>query len=326
VSGIPATYREAVALALADEMEADPDVFCLGEDIGAAGGVFKTTVGLFERFGPDRVRDTPISEQAIVGAALGAALTGLRPVAELMFADFAGVGFDQIANQLAKFRYMSGGQTTVPVTIRMAGGAGLGFAAQHSQTAENWFLNVPGLMVCAPATPADAYGLLRSAIRNDNPVIVLEHKALYANKGEVEPGVMVPLGVAEVVRVGDTVTVAAPQQMRHRTIAAADDLAAEGVEVEMIDPRTLAPIDMETIAESVRKTGRLVCVQESPAAGSWGATVIAHIVEHAFDALDAPPALIAADHTPIPYSGSLEDLWMPTEERIADGIRRVAAL
>jgi pyruvate/2-oxoglutarate/acetoin dehydrogenase E1 component len=325
MSGIPVTYREAVALALADEMEADPDVFCLGEDIGAAGGVFKTTVGLFERFGPDRVRDTPISEQAIVGAALGAALTGLRPVAELMFADFAGVGFDQIANQLAKYRYMSGGQATVPVTIRMACGAGLGFAAQHSQTAENWFLNVPGLIVCVPATPADAYGLLRSAIREDNPVIVLEHKALYAEKGEVEPGRMVPLGAAEIVREGDAITVVAAQQMRHRSLAVADRLSEEGVRIEVIDPRTVSPLDMETIVASVRKTGRLVCVQESPAAGSWGATVIAWVVQHAFDALDAPPALIASDDTPIPYAGPLEDLWMPTEERIVEGIRRVAA-
>jgi len=325
MSGIPVTYREAVALALADEMEADPDVFCLGEDIGAAGGVFKTTVGLFERFGPDRVRDTPISEQAIVGAALGAALTGLRPVAELMFADFAGVGFDQIANQLAKYRYMSGGQATVPVTIRMACGAGLGFAAQHSQTAENWFLNVPGLIVCVPATPADLYGLLRSAVRDDNPVIVLEHKALYAEKGEVEQGLMVPLGVAEVVREGDAITVVAAQQMRHRSLAAADRLNEEGVQIEVIDPRTVSPLDMETIVASVRKTGRLVCVQESPAAGSWGGTVVAWVVQHAFDALDAPPALIASDDTPIPYAGPLEDLWMPTEERIVEGIRRAAA-
>lgn len=325
MSDVPVTYREAVALALADEMAADPDVFCLGEDIGAAGGVFKTTVGLFERFGPDRVRDTPISEQAIVGAALGAALTGLRPVAELMFADFAGVGFDQIANQLAKYRYMSGGQSSVPVTIRMACGAGLGFAAQHSQTAENWFLNVPGLKVAVPATAGDVYGLLRSAIRDDNPVIVLEHKALYADKGAVEPGVLMPLGVAEIVREGDAVTVVAPQQMLHRSLEAAEELVAEGLEVEVIDPRTLAPLDMETIAASVRKTGRLVCVQESPAAASWGATVIAHIAEHAFDMLDAPPLLIAADDTPIPYAGVLEDLWMPTEERIADGIRRVIA-
>lgn len=326
MSDILATYREAVALALADEMEADPNVFCLGEDIGAAGGVFKTTVGLFERFGPERVRDTPISEQAIVGAALGAALTGLRPVAELMFADFAGVGFDQIANQLAKYRYMSGGQSSVPVTIRMACGAGLGFAAQHSQTAENWFLNVPGLKVTVPATAGDVYGLLRSAIRDDNPVIVLEHKALYADKGAVESGALVPIGVAEIVREGDAVTVVAAQQMRHRSVEAAEELAAERVEVEVIDPRTLAPLDVETIAESVRKTGRLVCVQESPAAGSWGATVIAHIAEHAFDTLDAPPLLIAADDTPIPYAGPLEDLWMPSRERIAEEIRRVAAL
>jgi pyruvate/2-oxoglutarate/acetoin dehydrogenase E1 component len=325
MSGIPTTYRDAVALALADEMDADPSVFCLGEDIGAAGGVFKTTVGLFERFGPDRVRDTPISEQAIVGAALGAALTGLRPVAELMFADFAGVGFDQIANQLAKYRYMSGGQAAVPVTVRMACGAGLGFAAQHSQTAESWFLNVPGLKVAVPATAGDAYGLLRTAIRDDNAVVVLEHKALYAEKGEVEQGRTVELGVAEVVRDGDDVTIVATQQMRHRSVAAAEILAEDGISVEVIDPRTVAPLDMATILASVRKTGHIVCVQECPAAGSWGATVIAAVAELALDALDAPPALIAADDTPIPYAAQLEDLWMPTEARIVEEIRRVAS-
>ncbi len=326
MSAVPATYREAVGLALADEMEEDPDVFCLGEDIGAAGGVFKATVGLFERFGPKRVRDTPISEQAIVGAALGAALTGLRPVAELMFADFAGVAFDQIANQLAKYRYLSGGQAVVPVTIRMACGAGLGFGAQHSQSAENWFLNVPGLVVVVPATAGDAYGLLRSAIRDDNPVIVLEHKALYADKGEVEQGRTVPLGQAEVVREGEALTVVATQQMRLRSVAVADELAEEGVQVEVIDPRTVAPLDMPTIVASVRKTGRLVCVQESPAAGSWGATVIARVAELAFDDLDAPPALIAADDTPIPFAAPLEDRWMPTKERITGAIRRLASL
>lgn len=320
----PVTYREAVALALADEMETDPTVLCLGEDIGAAGGVFKTTVGLFERFGPDRIRDTPISEQAIVGAALGAALTGLRPVAELMFADFAGVAFDQVANQLAKYRYMSGGQATVPVTVRMAGGAGLGFAAQHSQTAESWFLNVPGLIVCAPSTPADAYGLLRSAIRDDNPVIVIEHKGLYAEKGEIQRGETVPLRHARVVRGGEAVTVVASQQMLRRCLAVADDLAGDGIDVEVIDPLTLAPLDMPTVLSSVGKTGRLVCVQECPAAASWGATVIAGAAECVFDSFDAPPLLIASDDTPVPYSSGLEDMWMPTTERIEDGIRRVA--
>jgi pyruvate/2-oxoglutarate/acetoin dehydrogenase E1 component len=320
------TYREAVIRALAEELARDPDVILIGEDIGAAGGVFKTTATLFDRFGPERVRDTPIAEQAIVGCALGAAVTGLRPVAELMFADFAGVCFDQIANQLAKYRYMSGGQATVPVTLRMANGAGVGFAAQHSQSVENWFLNVPGLRVAVPATPADVYGLLLTAIRADDPVIVLEHKALYGTRGAAPAdGDAVPLGVADVVRPGDDVTLVATQLMRHRAVEAAERLAGEGVSVEVIDPRTVAPLDLDTIARSVERTSRLACAQESPAAGSWGATVVAAIVESAFDRLDAPPALIAADETPIPYAGVLEDAWMPSVDRIADAVRALAA-
>ena len=319
------TYREAIAAALADAMQDDPDVLCIGEDIGAAGGVFKTTEGLFERFGPDRVRDTPISEQAIVGATLGAAVTGLRPVAELMFADFAGVAFDQIANQVAKYRYMSSGQTGVPLTIRMASGAGLGFGSQHSQATENWFLNVPGLHLAVPSTPADVYGLLRAAIRSDDPVLVFEHKALFADRGEVERGAEVPLGVAAIVRPGRDVTVVATQLMVQRSMGAASALASEGIEAEVIDPRTLAPLDLETIAASVARTGRLVCVQESPSAGGWGATVIAAITERCFDDLDAPPSLVASDDTPVPYSGELEARWIPTDERIADAVRRSVA-
>jgi len=324
MSTVSLTYREAIALALADAMDDDPDVLCLGEDIGAAGGVFKTTEGLFERFGGERVRDTPISEQAIVGTALGAAVTGLRPVAELMFADFAGVAFDQIANQVAKYRYMSGGQADVPITIRMASGAGLGFAAQHSQATENWFLNVPGLHIVVPATPADVYGLLRTAIDSNDPVLVFEHKALFTQRGDVEPGRSVPLGVAEVVRTGGDVTVVATQFMRWRSLEAAEALETEGVQVEVIDPRTLSPLDLDTIVTSVERTGRLVCVQESPPAGGWGATVIAGVVELAFDRLDAPPILVASDATPVPYAGAMEDRWMPSAERIADAVRRSA--
>jgi pyruvate dehydrogenase E1 component beta subunit len=320
------TYREAIAMALADEMEADPDVFCLGEDIGAAGGVFKTTEGLFARFGPRRVRDTPISEQAIVGAALGAAVAGLRPVAEIMFADFGGVAFDQISNQVAKYRYMTGGHATVPMTIRMASGAGVGFAAQHSQSTEHWFLNVPGLVLAVPGTPADAYGLLRSAIRSDDPVLVFEHKAQFGDRGDVEQGRIVPLGVADVVRQGTDVTVVATQMMRTRSLEAAERAAGEGIGVEVIDPRTIAPLDTETILASVERTNRLVCAQEAPPAGSWGATLLAHVAEHALDALDAPPALVAADATPIPYASNLEDLWIPSADRILDAIRSVVRL
>ena len=317
------SYREAIAMALADAMEADPDVFCLGEDIGAAGGVFKTTEGLFARFGPERVRDAPISEQAIVGAALGAAVAGLRPVAEIMFADFGGVAFDQIANQVAKYAYMTGGQTKVPVTIRMASGAGVGFAAQHSQSTEHWFLNVPGLVLAVPGTPADAYGLLRSAIRSDDPVIVFEHKAQFADRGEVEPGRFVPLGTAEVVRQGEDVTVVATQQMRTRSLEAAERADDEGIGVEVIDPRTIAPFDTATVVRSLERTNRLVCVQEAPPAGSWGASLLAFVAEHAFDALDAPPMLVAADPTPVPFAPNLEDLWVPSTDRILEAIRDV---
>jgi acetoin:2,6-dichlorophenolindophenol oxidoreductase subunit beta len=317
------TYRDAVRRALSDALESHPDVIVFGEDVAAAGGVFKTTGGLLERFGPRRVRDTPISEQAIVGCALGAALTGLRPVPEIMFADFVGVCFDQIANQLAKYHYMSGGQLRVPVTIRLANGGAVGFAAQHSQSVENWLLNVPGLKLCVPATPADVYGLLRSAILDDNPVLVFEHKALYGTKGPVVIGESpVPLGVADVVCEGEDVTVIATQLMRHRVLEAVDRLG-EDPSVEVIDPRTLAPLDLETILASVKKTGRIMCVQESPPPGSWGATLLARIAEEAFEWLDARPTLVAADDTPIPYAHSLEEAWMPSSAQIMQRIRQL---
>ncbi|HZR95827.1 MAG TPA: alpha-ketoacid dehydrogenase subunit beta [Gaiellaceae bacterium] len=320
------TYRESVTRALAEELERDERVLLLGEDVGAAGGVFQATAGLFDRFGPRRVRDTPISEQAIVGCALGASVTGLRPVAEIMFADFAGVCFDQIANQLAKYRYMTGGQTSVPVTIRMANGGGVGFAAQHSQAVENWFLNVPGLKICVPGTSADAYGLLKAAIRDDNPVLVFEHKGLYAQRGPVPDGDgVVELGKAAVVRAGSDATVVATQLMRQRALAAADVLAAEGVDVEVVDPRTLVPLDVETIVGSVAKTGRLLCVQECPPAGSWGATVVAAIVENAWESLDVRPRLVSGDDTPIPYAGSLEEAWLPSVDRIVGELREMAS-
>jgi acetoin:2,6-dichlorophenolindophenol oxidoreductase subunit beta len=320
------TYRQAVIQALSDELEADSTVFVLGEDVGAAGGVFKTTDGLFDRFGPERVLDTPISEQAIVGAAIGAALQGLRPVAEIMFADFAGVCFDQIANELAKFRYMTGGQVDVPVTIRLANGAGAGFGAQHSQSVENWFLNVPGLKICVPATPADAYGLLRAAIRDPDPVLFFEHKALLATTGPLDDNgdsERAGLGVAEVVRAGGHATVVVTQQMRQRAIDAAAQLSDEGIELEVIDLRTLVPFDAQTVGESVKRTGHLVCVQECPNFGSWGASVASRVVADQFDFLDGPPLLIGGDETPIPYARNLEEAWIPSVERVADGVRRL---
>jgi pyruvate/2-oxoglutarate/acetoin dehydrogenase E1 component len=318
------TYKEAIRLAIADALEADDTVFMLGEDIAAAGGAFKTTEGLMERFGEKRVLDTPISEQAIIGTAIGAAIKGLRPIAELMFADFAGVCFDQIANQLAKYRYMTGGQVTVPVTVRLANGAGAGFGAQHSQTVENWFINVPGLKIAVPGSPADAYALLRAAVEDEDPVLFFEHKAMLNHKGEL-PAVRPPfeLGRASVVREGSDVTVVATQLVRIRAEEAADGLAADGVSVELIDPRTLVPLDIEALRASVERTSRLVVVQESPAAGSWGATIVARLIEESFDAFDAPPVLVSGDDTPVPYAGPMEQAWIPSAERIKTAIREL---
>jgi pyruvate dehydrogenase E1 component beta subunit len=316
------TYKEAIRRGMADALEADERVFMLGEDIAAAGGAFKTTEGLVERFGTDRVLDTPISEQAIIGAAIGAAIRGRRPIAELMFADFSAVCFDQIANQLAKYRYMTGGQVTVPVTVRLANGAGAGFASQHSQTVENWFLNVPGLKIAVPGTPADAYELLRAAVDDEDPVLYFEHKGMLNHKGDLpDQRSPVPLGKAAVVREGSDATVVATQLMRVRAEEAATTLAGEGIEVDLIDPRTLVPFDFETIRTSFERTGRLVVAQESPASGSWGQSVVSTVVTECFDSLDAPPVLISGDNTPVPYAGPLEEAWLPSAERIAAAIR-----
>lgn len=319
-------YRRTIAQALADELEADPTVVLLGEDIAQAGGAFKSTDGLWSRFG-HRVRDTPISEQAIVGTAVGAALMGLRPVAEIMFADFAGVCFDQIVNTLAKYRYTSGGQASIPVTIRLSNGAGAGFGPQHSQAVENWFLNVPGLKIAVPGTVEDLYGLLRSAIKDPDPVLVFEHKNLFAVKGHLptvrDDRLLVPLGSASVVRAGRDVTIVATQQMRHRALGAALVLAERGIDAEVIDPRTLVPFDLRTVAESLRKTSRLVVVQEGPFDGGWGATLLARVAAEHLELLDAPPVLIASDSTPVPYSSVLEDAWLPTQTRIAETTERL---
>jgi pyruvate/2-oxoglutarate/acetoin dehydrogenase E1 component len=272
------------------------------------------------------VLDTPISEQAIVGTAIGAAVQGLRPLAEIMFADFAGVCFDQIANQLAKYRYMTGGQVQLPVTLRLANGAGAGFGSQHSQPVENWFLNVPGLKIVVPATPADAYALLRAAIRDPDPVLYFEHKGLFNVKGPLEAApAPATLGKAEVVRRGEHVTVVATQLMRHRASEAAERLAGEGISVELLDPRTLVPFDVAAVVSSLERTNRLVVVQESVFGGSWGATLVARVVEEGFELLDGPPLVIGGDETPLPYSGVLEDAWLPTAERIAEGVRRTCA-
>jgi len=319
------SFRQAITQALADELEADDRVLLFGEDVGAAGGVFKATDGLQERFGPKRVLDTPISEQAIVGCAIGAAIRGLNPVIEIMFADFAGVCFDQLANELPKYRYMTDGQVSVGLTVRLANGAGGGFGAQHSQSVENWFLNIIGLKIVTPATPGDAYWLLRAAIQDPNPVLFFEHKNLYNLTGPLDPGEPVALGKAAVAREGSDITLVASQLMRHRALEAAELLAAEGVAAEVIDPRTMVPFDLDTVTTSVAKTNRLICVQECPAGGSWGATLIAALVAEQFELLDAPPILVGGDETPIPYSGDLEAAWLPSPERIADAARRTLA-
>ena len=319
------TYRQGIARAPPDEMEADEKVLLFGEDIAAAGGVFKATEGLHERFGSRRVLDTPISEQAIVGCAIGASLRGLKPVIEIMFADFAGVCFDQLGNELAKYRYMTDGQVTVPVTVRLANGAGGGFGAQHSQSVENWFLNIPGLTILTPGTPGDAYSLLRAAIQNPNPVLYLEHKNLYNLTGPVGDDDFDVIGRAAVVREGSDITLVASQLMRHRAIEAAELLEAENVSAEVIDPRTMVPFDLETVRASLAKTNRLICVQECSPGGSWGATMLAALASDSLELFDAPPLLVGGDDTPIPYAGVLEAAWLPSPERIVEAVRQTLA-
>jgi pyruvate dehydrogenase E1 component beta subunit len=318
------TYRAAVAAGIAQEMERDPSVVLIGEDIGVAGGVFKLTEGLFDRFGPRRVVDTPISEQAIVGAAMGAAMTGLRPVAELMFSDFFAVAWDMVANQIAKSRYMTNGQVSLPLVLRTANGAGLRFGAQHSQSIENWAMAIPGLKVVAPSTPADVKGLLAAAIRDPDPVIFCEHKGLLAVKGEVPDGDhVVPLGQAAVIREGTDATVVTLAAMVPRTLAAAERLAAEvGISVEVIDLRTLIPLDARTVIASVDKTSRLFTVEENPRVLGWGAEIVSIVADDAFYSLDAPLVRITTPHIPLPSAAALEDAALPTVDRIVDTIRR----
>ena len=316
------TYREAVAEGLAREMRRDPSVVCLGEDIGAAGGVFKTTVGLLAEFGPDRVRDTPISEQAIVGMAMGAAMTGIRPVAEIMFSDFLACCWDYLANEIPKMRYMTGGQVTVPLVVRTANGGGLGFGAQHSQSVENWALAVPGLKVAAPSTPADVIGLLASAVRSDDPVVFFEHKGLFATRGEAPPDEhVVPLGQAATVRPGSDVTVVALAATVPIALAAADELAGSGVAAEVIDLRCLVPLDMAAVLASVRRTSRLLIVEENPYQGGWGGTVASIVADEGFELLDAPIRRVAAACVPLPFADALEDEVIPTVAKVSAALR-----
>jgi pyruvate dehydrogenase E1 component beta subunit len=318
------TYRGAVAAGIAQEMERDPMVVLIGEDVGAAGGVFKLTEGLFDRFGGERVKDTPISEQAIVGAAMGAAMTGLRPVAELMFSDFFAVTWDMVINQIAKTRYMTDGQVSLPLVLRTANGAGLRFGAQHSQSVENWAMAIPGLKVVAPSTPADMKGLMAAAIRDPDPVIVCEHKSLFATKGEVPDGEhVVPLGQAAVVRAGTDATIVALAAMVPRALEAAEQLAADhGIDAEVIDLRTLIPLDAQAILRSVAKTSRLFTVEENPRAGGWGGEIAALVADEGFYSLDAPIVRITTPHVPLPSAAALEDAAIPTVERIVTTVRR----
>ena len=319
------TYREAVRDGIAQEMRRDEDVVFLGEDVAAAGGVFKTTVGLLEEFGPDRVRDTPISEQAIIGAAMGASMTGLKPIAEIMFSDFFAVCWDLVANQIAKTRYMTDGQCSFPLVLRSANGGGSRFGAQHSQSVENWAMAIPGLKVVAPSTPADVKGLLAASVRDPDPVMFFEQKSLYAMKGEVPDDEHVePLGVAKVVRAGDDVTVAALAAMAHRALKAAETLESEhGISAEVIDVRSLVPLDTQTLFDSVSRTGRLVTVEENPRLCGWGAELSSIVAEELFWDLEGPIVRVTTPHIPLPSADALEDAVLPSAERIVDNVVRL---
>jgi pyruvate/2-oxoglutarate/acetoin dehydrogenase E1 component len=317
------TYREAVSEGIAREMRRDPSVVCLGEDIGAAGGVFKTAAGLFEEFGAERVWDTPISEQAILGAAMGAAMTGMRPVAEIMFSDFFACCWDYLANEIPKVRYMTGGQVTVPLVVRTANGGGLGFGAQHSQAVENWALTVPGLKIAAPA---DVTGMMAAAIRSDDPVVFFEHKGLFASKGAPAPdGYVVELGQAAVARPGSDVTLIALASTVPLALAAAEQVSVSGISAEVIDLRSLIPLDMATVLDSVRRTSRLIIVEENPYQGGWGGTVASIVADEGFESLDAPIRRVAAACVPLPFADALEQEVIPTTEKVIVAIRSLAS-
>ncbi len=316
------TYLQALNEALRQEMERDPNVFIMGEDVGQFGGCFGVTQGLFDQFGEARVMDTPITESVIVGAAAGAAAAGLRPVAELMFVDFIGVALDQLFNQASKMRYMFGGKTTVPMVLRMPQGAGIGAAAQHSQSLEAWFMHIPGLKVVIPSTPYDAKGLLISAIRDNNPVVFLEHKLLYGVDGEVpEESYAIEFGKADIKREGTDVTVVATSKMVHSALEAAEILAKDGISLEVVDPRTVQPLDTDTILASVKKTHALVIAHEAVGFAGPGAEIAAQVAEKAFDYLDAPITRVAAPFCPVPFSPPLEQAFIPGAQDIVKAVR-----
>jgi pyruvate/2-oxoglutarate/acetoin dehydrogenase E1 component len=317
------TYRDAVAAGIAQEMRRDENVVFLGEDIGAAGGVFKATVGLFEEFGPRRVRDTPISEQAILGAAMGAAMTGLKPIAEIMFSDFLAVCWDIVANEIAKTRYMTDGQITLPLVIRTANGAGSRFGAQHSQSVENWAMAIPGIKVIAPAFPADVKGLIAAAVRDPDPVLIFEQKSLYPFKGEVPDGEHIEeIGKAKVLRQGRDCTIVALALMVHRALAAAEILERDhGISCTVVDVRSLVPLDTVTILAEVAKTGRLVTIEENPRLCGWGAEIASLVADEIFWDLDGPIIRITTPHIPLPSADLLEDNTIPSVERVVREIR-----
>lgn len=319
------TYREAIRLALKEEMERDDRVFVIGEDVGAFGGAMAVTKGLYDTFGAKRMADTPISESAIIGAALGASLTGLKPVAEIMFIDFVGVCMDQIFNQAAKVKYMLGGQVQVPLVIRTQGGAGKGYAAQHSQSLETWFCHIPGLKVVMPATPRDARGLLKSAIRDNNPVVFIEHKVLYNEKGEVpDQEELIPLGKSDIKREGTDITIVAHSRQVLNSLAAAEILFKEkNISCEVIDLMTISPLDEDTILKSVGKTGRLVTVEEGHENHGIGAEIVARTVAKAFDSLDAEPMRVALPNCPIPFSNKLEEAILPNTKTIIEAVMKI---
>ena len=318
-------FKEAIILAMSEEMRRDPDVLLMGEDVGVFGGDFGTSVGMIEEFGPERVRDCPISEAAIAGAASGAAMTGLRPIVDVTFMDFIVIAMDSIVNQAAKTRYMFGGKGKVPVTFRVAAGNGVGSAAQHSQSLESWFTHIPGLKVVAPGTPGDMKGLLKASIRDNNPVIILEYKSEFNQKGPVpvDPEYVIPLGVGEIKKEGKDVTVVTYGKMLSRVMKAAEDLEKEGISVEVVDPRTLIPLDKDIIINSVKKTGKVVLVNDAHKTSGFIGEISAIISEsEAFDYLDAPIRRVAGEDVPMPYAQNLEFAMIPTVDSIKDAIRK----
>jgi pyruvate/2-oxoglutarate/acetoin dehydrogenase E1 component len=319
------TFAEAIREALRQEMRLDPTVFLMGEDIGPFGGCFGVTAGLFSEFGPERVMDTPISEAAIMGAAVGSALMGLRPVPEIMFIDFTTVCFDYLTNQAPKVRYMCGGQVEkLPLVVRTTSGGWIRAAGQHSQSLEGWFTQVPGLKVIMPATPYDAKGLLTASMRNNNPVLFIEHKVLYSVSGPVpEEEFLIPLGKAEVKREGKDVTLISYSMMLNKTLTAAEQLAKDGIQAEVIDLRTLSPLDHETLARSVKKTHKAVVIQEAVEMAGVASQVVKSLVDSAFEYLDAPIRTVAAGNTIIPFSPPLEDAMLPSEEKIVEVVKEI---